>query len=206
VQGAAQHGGQQYPMGPVPVPPPAVYHDPNVLRREDQEMQWALEESRKEHERQQARHMSGSDLYAPPAGDPPTSAYSRNGASVVATPHVEEASLNPFQTTAQFPASSQQQDTAGLTLSAKYSPMPTPVLPAQIVQQYSPPQTALNAYSPPQTAPPTGYTPPSTSRYTPPSTLPRQDPGDIFADPPLPPLPAPTSGPSDSSYRPTGFI
>ncbi|KAG0304317.1 hypothetical protein BGZ97_001551 [Linnemannia gamsii] len=206
VQGAAQHGGQQYPMGPVPVPPPAVYHDPNVLRREDQEMQWALEESRKEHERQQARHMSGSDLYAPPAGDPPTSAYSRNGASVVATPHVEEASLNPFQTTAQFPASSQQQDTAGLTLSAKYSPMPTPVLPAQIVQQYSPPQTAPNAYSPPQTAPPTGYTPPSTSRYTPPSTLPRQDPGDIFADPPLPPLPAPTSGPSDSSYRPTGFI
>ncbi|KAF9298167.1 hypothetical protein BGZ88_007794 [Linnemannia elongata] len=199
VQGA-QHGGQQYPMGPVPpVPPPAVYHDPNVLRREDQEMQWALEESRREHERQQsqqARHTSGSDLYAPPAGDPPTSSYSRNGASVVDTPRVEDAnSNNPFQTTtAQFP-SSQQPDSAALTLSAKYSPMPTPALPAQTVPQYSPPPSA-----------PTGYAPPSTSQYTPPSTLPRQDPGNIFADPPLPPPPAPTSGPSDSSYRPTGFI
>ncbi|KAG0208087.1 hypothetical protein BGX33_006484 [Mortierella sp. NVP41] len=188
--GQAQHGGQQYPMGAMPPVPPPVYHDPNVLRREDQELQWALEESRKEHERQQsqARHMSGSDLYqAPPAGDPPAP-YSRNGASVMETPRIEDAA--PFQATAQFPST--QGNNAGLTLSSMYSPLPIPVLPPQSV-----PESALQ-YPTPQQPAPTGYSPPS--------TLPRQDPGDIFADPPLPPPPAPaTSGPSEP-YRPSGYI
>ncbi|KAG0378133.1 hypothetical protein BGX24_004682 [Mortierella sp. AD032] len=224
-----QHGGQQYPMGPVPpAPPPPVYHDPSVLRQEDQEMQWALEESRREHERQssqQARHMSGSDHYVPPASDtPPVGTYSRNGASVVSTPRIDDA--NPFVATAHFPLTSQQDNNAGLTLSSKYSPLPTPVLPAQTVPQYAPPQSDPTGYSPPVTslytptpvlsaqpvpqyAPsqsdPTAYSLSSTSPYAPPSTVPRQDPGDIFADPPGPPPPAPASGPSDP-YRPTGFL
>ncbi|KAF9126259.1 hypothetical protein BGW39_006755 [Mortierella sp. 14UC] len=230
VQGA-QHGGQQYPMGPMPpAPPPPVYHDPTVLRQEDQELQWALEESRREHERQtsqQARHMSGSEQYAAPVGDPPPEGtYSPNGASVVSTPRVDNT--NPFRTSTQYPSVSQEQDNmAGLTLSSKYSPLPTPTLPAQTVSQYTTPvlpaQTVPH-YAPPQSDPaaslhtPTpvlpaqpipDYAPPQSNHagYPPASTLPRQDPGDIFADPPAPypTVPAPASGPSDP-YRPTGFL
>ncbi|KAG0359862.1 hypothetical protein BGZ54_009799 [Gamsiella multidivaricata] len=97
----AQHVGQQYPLGPLP--PPPVYYDPSTLQqrsREDEELQRAIEESRKEHERQ-TRAMAGSgEGTTPPPPFPevsnPASAQWNNGATVVSTPYVDNTYSQRF--------------------------------------------------------------------------------------------------------------
>ncbi|KAF9177299.1 hypothetical protein BGZ50_008907 [Haplosporangium sp. Z 11] len=67
----AQHGGQQqqrYPMEPMaPMAPPPVYYDPSVLARsrEDEELQRAIEESRREHESQLQATASTNTYHTP---------------------------------------------------------------------------------------------------------------------------------------------
>ncbi|KAF9162040.1 hypothetical protein BGX21_011495 [Mortierella sp. AD011] len=76
----SQHISQGYAMGPLP--PPPVYHDPSVLvrEREEEELQRALEESRREYERH-------SRTLAEVRQQP--------GATVASTPRVNEGN-NPF--------------------------------------------------------------------------------------------------------------
>ncbi|KAI1304851.1 hypothetical protein EDD11_005053 [Mortierella claussenii] len=106
----AQHAaqGQQYPMGPLPPQPPApVYYDPAVLQhrsREEDDLQRALEESRKEHEQQQRESMTMSAAVASAAfgtgtnggvSTERTGLQSRNGASVMETPRMDNSATSP---------------------------------------------------------------------------------------------------------------
>ncbi|KAG0222495.1 Metallo-peptidase family M12-domain-containing protein [Mortierella sp. GBAus27b] len=86
----AQHNGQLPPMAAIP--PPPVYNDPyaNTRSREEDELHRAMEESRREYERQHPN--TASHVQEAPLPDVP---QSRNGASVVATPRVDSSTYPP---------------------------------------------------------------------------------------------------------------
>ncbi|ORZ27671.1 Metallo-peptidase family M12-domain-containing protein [Lobosporangium transversale] len=96
----AQHTGQHYPMGALS-PPPPTYHDPSILlrNREEQQLQRALEESRREYETHSHTLNDRESNNFPSMPEPQSQSQSQNGATVVSTPVVRTSPLPAFDHT-----------------------------------------------------------------------------------------------------------
>ncbi|KAG0197567.1 hypothetical protein BGX28_008973, partial [Mortierella sp. GBA30] len=106
----AQHA-HQFPMGPI-APPPPVYHDPSQLAqaREDEDLQRAIEESRKEYERHSRTLEANSQPHQPSIPSPQL----RNGATTQSTPQVGYSPSQPYPLNSREVSNSQHSYNSSL--------------------------------------------------------------------------------------------